>query len=203
MLRDVRARARRGARPRVGWSRASRRFAAIARGLGAEPVIEAGIGATPPAVALAQAEAARRGARVFLTVPGTCRACGRGAPATGGRAGEGAPAFVPLALDSAPRGRAGTARRDDADVRRPRFAHHWRRRGRAASPPTSSSCVVSGSTSTRRGSDRAAGGTAPPKPPRLLSTWRQLASRVRPGVSGQLALSQLTLVKPASRPPLQ
>src|SRR6266540_890434 len=44
--------------------------AAIARGLGAEPVIEAENRGHTAAVALAQAEAARRGARVFLTVPG-------------------------------------------------------------------------------------------------------------------------------------
>src|SRR3989442_7723073 len=43
--------------------------AAIARGLGAEPVIEAENRGHTAAVALAQAEAARQGARVFLTVP--------------------------------------------------------------------------------------------------------------------------------------
>src|SRR5881296_4421007 len=44
--------------------------AAIARGLGAEPVIEAENRGHTAAVALAQAEASSRGARVFLTVPG-------------------------------------------------------------------------------------------------------------------------------------
>src|SRR2546428_10699032 len=44
--------------------------AAIARGLGAEPVTEAENRGHTAAVALAQAQAARRGARVFLTVPG-------------------------------------------------------------------------------------------------------------------------------------
>lgn len=44
--------------------------AAIARSLGAEPVIEAENRGHTAAVALAQAEATRRGARVFLTVPG-------------------------------------------------------------------------------------------------------------------------------------
>lgn len=44
--------------------------AAIARSLGAEPVSEAENRGHTAAVALAQAEATRRGARVFLTVPG-------------------------------------------------------------------------------------------------------------------------------------
>jgi 2-phospho-L-lactate/phosphoenolpyruvate guanylyltransferase len=44
--------------------------AAIARALGAEPVAEAENRGHTAAVALAQAEAARRGAHVFLTVPG-------------------------------------------------------------------------------------------------------------------------------------
>ncbi len=44
--------------------------AAIARSLGAEPVTEAENRGHTAAVALAQAEATRRGARVFLTVPG-------------------------------------------------------------------------------------------------------------------------------------
>jgi len=44
--------------------------AAIARALGAEPLAEAENRGHTAAVALAQAEAARRGVRVFLTVPG-------------------------------------------------------------------------------------------------------------------------------------
>src|SRR5881296_255953 len=44
--------------------------AAMARGLGAEPLVEAENRGHTAAVALAQAEAARRGARVFLTIPG-------------------------------------------------------------------------------------------------------------------------------------
>ena len=47
-----------------------RAAAAIARALGAEPLAEAENRGHTAAVALAQAEAARRGVRVFLTVPG-------------------------------------------------------------------------------------------------------------------------------------
>jgi len=69
--------------------------AAIARGLGAEPVIEAENRGHTAAVALAQAQAARRGARVFLTVPGDVpRVTAEELRRLTGAAGEGAPEFA-------------------------------------------------------------------------------------------------------------
>src|SRR5262245_42254698 len=70
--------------------------AAIAHSLGAEPVAEAENRGHTPAVALAQAEAARRGVRVFLTVPGDvpCVTAGELRQLADG-AREGAPLFVP------------------------------------------------------------------------------------------------------------
>jgi 2-phospho-L-lactate guanylyltransferase len=70
--------------------------AAIARSLGAEPVPEAENRGHTAAVALAQAEAARRGARVFLTVPGDvpCVTAGELKQIVDG-VREGAPVFVP------------------------------------------------------------------------------------------------------------
>ena len=70
--------------------------AAIARSLGAEPVSEAENRGHTAAVALAQAEAARRGARVFLTVPGDvpCVTAGELRQIVDG-VREGAPVFVP------------------------------------------------------------------------------------------------------------
>jgi 2-phospho-L-lactate guanylyltransferase len=69
---------------------------AIAHALGAEPLAEAQNRGHTAAVALAQAEAARRGARVFLTVPGDvpCVTAGelRG---LAGAAADGVPAFAP------------------------------------------------------------------------------------------------------------
>jgi 2-phospho-L-lactate guanylyltransferase len=70
--------------------------AEIARALGAEPVVEAENRGHTAAVALAQAHAARRGARVFLTVPGDVpRVTADELRRLAGAAGEGAPAFVP------------------------------------------------------------------------------------------------------------
>ena len=70
--------------------------AEIARALGAEPVVEAENRGHTAAVALAQAQAARRGARVFLTVPGDVpRVTADELRRLAGAAGEGAPAFVP------------------------------------------------------------------------------------------------------------
>jgi 2-phospho-L-lactate guanylyltransferase len=70
--------------------------AAIARALGAEPLAEAENRGHTAAVALAQAEAARRGARVFLTVPGDVpRATGDELRELARAADAGAPAFVP------------------------------------------------------------------------------------------------------------
>ena len=70
--------------------------AAIARSLGAEPVSEAENRGHTAAVALAQAEAARRGARVFLTVPGDvpCVTAGELRQIVDG-VREGTPVFVP------------------------------------------------------------------------------------------------------------
>jgi len=69
---------------------------AIARALGAEPLAEAENRGHTAAVALAQAEAARRGARVFLTVPGDVpRVTAGELRELAGAAGEGTPAFVP------------------------------------------------------------------------------------------------------------
>jgi len=70
--------------------------AAIARSLGAEPVSETVNRGHTAAVALAQAEAARRGARVFLTVPGDvpCVTADELRQIVGG-VREGAPVFVP------------------------------------------------------------------------------------------------------------
>lgn len=70
--------------------------AAIARSLGAEPVSETENRGHTAAVALAQAEAARRGARVFLTVPGDvpCVTAGELRQIVDG-VREGAPVFVP------------------------------------------------------------------------------------------------------------
>jgi 2-phospho-L-lactate/phosphoenolpyruvate guanylyltransferase len=69
---------------------------AIARVLGAEPLAEAENRGHTAAVALAQAEAARRGARVFLTVPGDVpRVTADELKELAGAAGDGAPAFVP------------------------------------------------------------------------------------------------------------
>jgi len=70
--------------------------AAIARSLGAEPVLEAENRGHTAAVALAQAEAARRGARVFLTVPGDvpCVTAAELRQIVDG-VREGAPVFVP------------------------------------------------------------------------------------------------------------
>jgi len=70
--------------------------AAIARSLGAEPVAEAENRGHTAAVALAQAEAARRGARVFLTVPGDvpCVSAAELREIVDG-VREGAPVFVP------------------------------------------------------------------------------------------------------------
>src|SRR5262249_6365793 len=69
---------------------------AIARAFGAEPLAEAENRGHTAAVALAQAEAARRGARVFLTVPGDVpRVTVDELRELAGAAGEGVPAFVP------------------------------------------------------------------------------------------------------------
>ena len=70
--------------------------AAIARSLGAEPVSETVNRGHTAAVALAQAEAARRGARVFLTVPGDvpCVTADELRQIVDG-VREGAPVFVP------------------------------------------------------------------------------------------------------------
>jgi 2-phospho-L-lactate/phosphoenolpyruvate guanylyltransferase len=69
---------------------------AIARALGTEPLPEAENRGHTAAVALAQAEAARQGARVFLTVPGDVpRVTAGELRELAGAAGEGAPAFVP------------------------------------------------------------------------------------------------------------
>ena len=70
--------------------------AAIARSLGAEPVSETVNRGHTAAVALAQAEAARRGARAFLTVPGDvpCVTADELRQIVGG-VREGAPVFVP------------------------------------------------------------------------------------------------------------
>ena len=70
--------------------------ASIARELGAEPVIEAENRGHTAAVALAQAEAARRGAHAFLTVPGDVP-CVTAAELKqmAGSVREGAPVFVP------------------------------------------------------------------------------------------------------------
>jgi 2-phospho-L-lactate/phosphoenolpyruvate guanylyltransferase len=68
----------------------------IARALDAEPLAEAENRGHSAAVALAQAEAMRRGARVFLTVPGDVpRVTADELRALAGAAGDGAPAFVP------------------------------------------------------------------------------------------------------------
>ena len=70
--------------------------AAMARGLGAEPLVEAENRGHTAAVALAQAEASRRGARLFLTVPGDVpRVTADELRQLAGAAGEGVPAFVP------------------------------------------------------------------------------------------------------------
>jgi 2-phospho-L-lactate/phosphoenolpyruvate guanylyltransferase len=70
--------------------------AAIARALGAEPLAEAENRGHTAAVALAQAEAARRGARVFLTVPGDVpRVTAGELRELAGAATDGVPAFVP------------------------------------------------------------------------------------------------------------
>lgn len=70
--------------------------AAIARAQGAEVLIEAENRGHTAAVALAQTEAARRGVRVFLTVPGDVpRVTADEVRELAGAAGEGAPAFVP------------------------------------------------------------------------------------------------------------
>src|SRR2546428_5384695 len=70
--------------------------AAIARGLGAEPVTEAENRGHTAAVALAQAEAARRGARVFLTVPGDVpRVTAEELRRLAGAPGGGAPGVAP------------------------------------------------------------------------------------------------------------
>jgi 2-phospho-L-lactate guanylyltransferase len=70
--------------------------AAIAQALGAEPVAEAENRGHTAAVALAQAEAARRGVRVFLTVPGDvpCVTADEMRQLVDG-VREGAPVFVP------------------------------------------------------------------------------------------------------------
>jgi 2-phospho-L-lactate guanylyltransferase len=70
--------------------------AAIARALGAAPLAEAENRGHTAAVALAQSEAARRGARVFLTVPGDVpRVTADELKELARAAGDGAPAFVP------------------------------------------------------------------------------------------------------------
>ena len=70
--------------------------AAIARALGAEPLVEAENRGHTAAVALAQAEAARRGARMFLTVPGDVpRVTGDELREFARAAAPGEPAFVP------------------------------------------------------------------------------------------------------------
>src|SRR5437899_9757997 len=70
--------------------------AAMARGLGAEPLVEAENRGHTAAVALAQAEASRRGARVFLTVPGDVpRVTADELRQLVGGVREGAPVFVP------------------------------------------------------------------------------------------------------------
>ena len=69
---------------------------AIARTLGAEPLAEAENRGHTAAVALAQAEATRRGARVFLTVPGDVpRVTAGELRELAAAAADGAPAFVP------------------------------------------------------------------------------------------------------------
>ena len=68
----------------------------IAHALGAEPLAEAENRGHTAAVALAQAEAARRGARVFLTVPGDVpRVTAGELRELAGAAADGMPAFVP------------------------------------------------------------------------------------------------------------
>jgi 2-phospho-L-lactate/phosphoenolpyruvate guanylyltransferase len=70
MLRDVLQALAAADLDRVWVITRDRAAAAIARSLGAEPVTEAENRGHTAAIALAQAEAARRGAGVFLTVPG-------------------------------------------------------------------------------------------------------------------------------------
>ena len=68
----------------------------IARALNAEPLAEAENRGHSAAVALAQAEAMRRGARLFLTVPGDVpRVTADELRELAGAAGDGTPAFVP------------------------------------------------------------------------------------------------------------
>src|SRR5262249_56377172 len=80
-----------------GWvGTGDRAAAASAQAHGAEPVAEAENRGHTAAVALAQAEAARRGARVFLTVPGDvpCVTADEMRQLVDG-VREGAPVFVP------------------------------------------------------------------------------------------------------------
>src|SRR6058998_1803796 len=96
MLRDVLRALAAAALDRIWVVTREPAVAAIARGLGAEPVIEAENRGHTAAVALAQAEAARRGARVFLTVPGDVpRVTAGELRELAGAAADGMPAFVP------------------------------------------------------------------------------------------------------------
>ena len=181
--------------------------AAIARGLGAEPVIEAENRGHTAAVALAQAEAARRGARVFLTVPGDVpRVTAEELRRLAGAAGEGAPAFVPSRSGLGTNGVA-LAPPDAMTLTfgEPSFAHHLEtaRKGGLAphilelpglgldiDAPEDLTALLAEDSTTE---------TA-----RLLSTWRQLASRVDQAYRRQLApVAGHPRSKPASRPPLQ
>ncbi len=181
--------------------------AAIARGLGAEPVIEAENRGHTAAVALAQAEAARRGARVFLTVPGDVpRVTAEELRQLAGAAGEGAPAFVPSRSGLGTNGVA-LAPPDAMALTfgEPSFAQHLetaRKCGLAPhilelpglgldiDAPEDLTALLAEDSTTE---------TA-----RLLSTWRQLASRVDQAYRRQLApVAGHPRSKPASRPPLQ
>jgi len=96
MLRDVLRALAAAAFDRLWVVTREPEVAAIARVLGAEPIAEAENRGHTAAVALAQAEAARRGARVFLTVPGDVpRVTADELRALADAAGVGAPAFAP------------------------------------------------------------------------------------------------------------
>jgi len=181
--------------------------AAIARGLGAEPVIEAENRGHTAAVALAQAQAARRGARVFLTVPGDVpRVTAEELRRLTGAAGEGAPAFVPSRSGLGTNGVA-LAPPDAMALTfgEPSFAHHLetaRKCGLAPhilelpglgldiDAPEDLTALLAEDSTTE---------TA-----RLVSTWRQAASRADRACRSHAApVSGHPRSKPASRPPLQ
>src|SRR6266852_3331977 len=172
-----------------------------------EPVIEAENRGHTAAVALAQAEAARQGARVFLTVPGDVpRVTAEELRRLACAAGEGAPAFVPSRSGLGTNGVA-LAPPDAMTLTfgEPSFAHHLetaRKRGlapRVLALPGLGLDIDAPEDLTALLAEDITTETA-----RLVSTWPRVASRADRACRSHVApVSGHPRSTPASRPPLQ